>query len=349
MKIAFLGRRSGVAWAAALFAIHAGCGSGSSGGGTGGTGGTNAGGEASCAAAYDEAIAQCATPGLPAGVPAHQRERFIAACAVQLALPGSGVTAAALQACADAIAAEGAAFCKGQVAGPAACDFTRGSLPAGAVCQEGTQCQSAECIFSNDAAIQTGCGECSPTLALGDSCTSAPGACAAGTVCSTAAPNTCQPLTTGDVGAACREAAQCKSGLVCDFVANQCATPGAVGAPCNYAGTCATGLICSSMTRTCQTPAPSGAACGTTSDCAPQLGCGQTTQTCGAISWAQAGEACGDRVHCVLGGCPSAPNATCPAVIPDGQPCGVVANTTCDDQATCSGGVCTIEGAATCM
>jgi hypothetical protein len=341
MKRAFFTRRSGVACAAAWFAITAGCG-GRSGGGT------NTDVEQTCGSAFDTAISACLTPGLPQEALAHERARFVEACAVEIALPGSGITPASLQACANAIAAEGQAFCKGAVAGPTECRFTRGGLPTGAVCQTSTQCQSGECVFASDGGVTPTCGACAAPLALGANCESTPGACPVGAAC--ASSQTCQPITMGGVGAMCDfEEAPCKSGLVCDTTKSQCVTPGTAGTPCTFATTCAVGLTCSSMTQTCQPPAPSGAACTTASDCEPQLGCGATTRTCAAVTWAQPGAACGDLVKCLYGSCNTQSN-TCPTVIPDGQPCyNTTSNGTCDEQASCLGGVCTIPGAATCM
>jgi hypothetical protein len=70
------------------------------------------------------------------------------------------------------------------------------------------------------------------------------------------------------------------------------------------------------------------------------------SQTCGAVTWAGAGQPCGDLQRCLVGDC--GPTGTCPVVVADGQTCPADATSTCDSLADCAGGSCALEDTSVC-
>ncbi len=240
---------------------------------------------------------------LPEGELARVRARFEQVCLNEMALPGSGITPAILEACASAT---DASPCD---ASPVECMFF-GTLPGGAPCNESFQCQSGYCdgtfVFKP---IEQGteygpatCGTCAAPLAVGQICydpdpNSPPirGDCPANTTCARTScptngcPSTCTPLLDGDVGASCDslDLYSCKTGLYCDPETGQCASPRISGASCDYkvppggppyepyAGVCAAPLSCvgDPDAATCTTKAAMGGSCQADWACAPGLGC----------------------------------------------------------------------------
>jgi len=293
----------------------------------------------------------CAATTPPAEEVTRIRARFDKLCHDLLALPGNGVTSTSLEACAKALVTEG---CGTGGLGAAECAF-QGSLPNGAPCNESSQCQSGDCLYSlvlSDAGTTTpACGACVATTALGAPCKSGY-ACVPGAVC--AAKGTgyaCTAIVYGDVGATCDDvAAQCKTGLYCDALTMQCSAPAAVGGSCPQLGACTPPLVCSGASgmATCQDLSPSGAPCQISAECGSGLGCSASTHQCTTIQWASAGQPCKDLDFCLVGNCPlqmgpngPVPGGNCPAVIADGQPCKTAdPSQTCDTFSECTNGVC---------
>ena len=184
---------------------------------------------------------RCGGPRLPADELARIEARFELVCAHEIALPGSGVGAATLEACAAALDLSPRNSSDGP---PAPCDF-RGALPSGAACTDGLQCASGACndnvLFSPEG--PTGprtCGTCAVAVATGQVCAHADfsASCSTAAICLTsdttaALPTyTCTAIGQGDVDAPCDDLAeQCKPGLFCSAQTGQCARLGAAGAP----------------------------------------------------------------------------------------------------------------------
>lgn len=298
----------------------------------------------------------CNAATLPADELARQRTLFDTICLNNLALPGSGETPAALDACAAAVGATGCGVAALDIP---ECTF-QGTLSDGAPCNESSQCQGGYCrvpttVGTNDGgAPGPSCGTCVAGVAVGEPCATGD-TCTYGAVCATSGTGyACTRVAYGDVGAGCDGlAAECKTGLYCDMQAMQCASPAGAGAACTETPGCSPPLSCTGGTAgaglTCQEPAPAGAPCQTEQDCAPGLGCSTATMQCAAITWVPQGQPCGDLEVCLIGVCPlpGGPGGSggtgqkCPTVLPDGQPCiAGDASHTCDAFSSCIGGVC---------
>jgi hypothetical protein len=291
---------------------------------------------------------------LPESETARLRARFEQVCLNEMALPGSGITPASLEACAAAI---DASPCN---APPVECMFF-GTRPGGAPCNENFQCQSGSCdgtfvlrpIEQGAEYGPTICGTCEAPLAVGQICNSPAinGSCPANTTCTgSPAPATCTPLVQGDVGASCDgfDFYQCKTGLYCDPQTGQCAYPRVSGASCDYnvppngppsesyIGVCAAPLSCvgDPDAATCTTEGSMGGFCQGDSDCAPGLGCilepcaergmlsnGCTASgTCGSVTWVSAGQPCDyTSTRCLVGSCIGTEDWAFPAPL-DGGP-----------------------------
>jgi hypothetical protein len=183
------------------------------------------------------------------------------------------------------------------------------------------------------------------------------------------------------VGASCDDlSASCATGLYCSMQTSTCAPLQTAGAPCGEGGGdpggCEAPLGCGDPPSTCSSGS-AGAACVTDQQCAPGLGCvpvgpcasgGEVARIgcspsgqCIAVGWPAAGQSCNDAFRCLVGSCgsenglvpiPSQGNdgglvaATCPKVVPDGQPCS--ASSTCDTFAECFQGRCILLDAVAC-
>ncbi|HEV3193228.1 MAG TPA: hypothetical protein VGY54_22120 [Polyangiaceae bacterium] len=307
-------------------------GSGSSDAGSGDAGGGSGSGSGSGAlnAACDHYLAaqstRCGGPALPISEASRVRARFEQVCRNQAALPGSSVTPAALEACATAL---DASSCQGRLA---ECTFF-GSLPGGAACNEGLQCQSGVCKGTADFSPggQIGpvtCGTCEPVTTVGQICGLGDfsAGCPANSICLTKETTvktptyTCTSVVQGDLGASCDDlAASCKAGLYCDAQTKQCTQLGAAGAQCPNGDTCAAPLSCvgNRGTATC-TIAAAGGFCLYDFDCASGLLClpGPCTPnpgggfscpgpgTCQPVVWAAAGQSCDShQTRCLVGSC----------------------------------------------
>jgi hypothetical protein len=292
-------------------------------------------------------VGPCTTgPALSDDEVARLRGRFEQICQEGEALPGTGLTDAALEACAQAVTGAG---CGVSPAALPACAIL-GTLPGGTACNESFQCASGACfvgVSAGDAGpSSTGCGQCQTVAELGQPCTSL---CVQGATCDNAlSPPTCVTVTLGAAGAPCDDVAkQCATGLYCAPKTATCTALPGQGEPCTSTGLCAATLTC--IGTTCQPPSGSGAACSVDRDCASGLGCSFGGQTCGAVTWATAGQPCGDLTRCLVGACDTS-TMTCPTVLADGQPCSPTdASTTCDTFSQCDGAACVLQDGNVCM
>ncbi len=324
---------------------------------------------AACDHYFAAQYSRCGGPVLPASETLRLRTRFEQVCENQIALPGSGVTVATLQACASALDASACQFPEGP---PVACNF-HGSLPGGAPCNDGLQCQSGTCSGTalDGPGGQIGpftCGTCEPFAAVGQVCARGDfsAGCASDALClttqamQTAAEATyvCVALAQGDVGAACDGlSATCKTGLYCAAQTGRCAKLAGAGAPCGVGarpranpGGCAAPLACVGIpgTATCGSGA-ADAFCLSDDDCSPGLGCtpgpcSSTTArigcsasgTCALVTWVAPGRACdGYRTRCLVGSC----NVDEPSPPPDAG----IAQGTCPTVVP-DGQPCVVEG-----
>jgi hypothetical protein len=319
----------------------------------GGTTGSGGGPSGSACDSYFNAIyaSNCSGTTPPADEVARVRGRFELACTAALALPGIGITAGGLNACANALNSAGC----GADQLPA-CRFDKGTLATGASCVIDSQCVSGDCTAGSGSPDggTLACGVCGAGFNCGNM------TCPSNTTCvfqnNT---QTCVPVTYGDTGAPCDNIqTQCKQGLICNRASNTCSAPAGAGAPCSIDQDCIPSLVCPAAPgaqSTCQNPGPVGTHCNYDSDCAKGLGCDESARVCASISFAAAGQPCGATVRCLVGSCPwpngaNAPGGACPAVIPDGQPCVDSDPTkTCDTFAQCTGGICRLDGTNACQ
>ena len=291
------------------------------------------GGTSPCDHYFAALYARCGGPTPPVAEIARIRARFERVCENQFALPGSGVTAASLDACAAALDASPCELPEGL---PVACDF-RGSLSAGAPCMDSIQCESGQCAGTASytpvgQATPFTCGTCDPLLMMGDVCVRG-GFCPPGSICMTTdttakVPNyTCTPISYGDVGAVCDDlAAKCQLGVYCDAQTGRCAKLGGAGASCGETppppgnpGGCIAPLSCTGIsgTPTCSSGGGAGALCLYDSDCSPELGCiagpcfntvaragCAASGTCGLVSWVGPHQTCDNSSRrCLVGQC----------------------------------------------
>jgi hypothetical protein len=311
-----------------------------------------------CGQFFDEVFAgHCATGAAPpANERARVRTRFVELCQDAMTLPGSRMTPGELEACA---AAQSATSCD-SIVSPPECHIT-GSLPAGAPCNTGWQCQSGSCSYTMRSAdgrppVVSGCGTCTAAANIGQSC--AESGCVQGSACAPspngAAP-TCVAITAGDAGAHCDGmAALCKVSLYCDPASHTCTAGRRAGASCEDSSHCKAGLACLGKpgAATCVAPAAAGGACQASDGCASGLACARGR--CAPVTWASAGQPCGGAARCLVGSCIFDPprgteHGRCPTVIADGQPCSSADTTsTCDELSFCVKGVCTLEGSVAC-
>jgi hypothetical protein len=277
-----------------------------------------------CGRIFD-AIYACGTQVPPKSELSLMRARFQQVCSVASDMPGNSLKGPQLAAC---VAAYEAAGCSARAI-PAECR-PPGTNPSGSTCASGNQCSSRSCVIgvgSADGSSQSNCGTCSPT-------------------CSSLTVDGCLPGT-GDIGASCNTSKDCKPNLRCS--GGTCSMPGDIGASCSaYISDCLYPLVCAS--GTCANPGTAGSPCAYDSLCAAGFACDQTSMQCETIAWASAGQPCGGSVRCLVGNCSSqSSGGQCPAVIPDGEACGLGDPTkTCDWFAVCESGVCTLGASTSC-
>ena len=352
-------------------------------GGTAGGRPLGDGGPTACDHYYAAQFTRCGGPQLPAAEAARQLARFEQVCQNEAALPGSGVTAATLDACADALDLSPCEFPAGP---PQACQF-HGTLPGGSPCADGIQCQSGRCggtqSFSPEGPTGPAvCGTCANVTTVGQPCGQAD--CPAASACILDNPGgstySCKATSDGTQGASCDDlTTYCQPGLYCAAQTATCQPVAAVGAACGDGsrppgdpGGCAAPYGCEELSMTCVS-SPDGGPCLSDFDCAPGLGCipegpcanparfgCSASGQCVPITWAQSGQPCSLAVRCLVGSCFSneslpmvqAPNggllwSTCPAVVADDQPCN--ARSTCDAFAECFQGACILSDAVSCQ
>ncbi|HEY3821647.1 MAG TPA: hypothetical protein VGL81_30985 [Polyangiaceae bacterium] len=284
----------------------------------------------------------------PADELARIQGRFETLCHQTLALPGVTATAASLETCVSAILTDGCNALH-ETNGP--CSFVTGSLAAGVSCVTDAQCQAGYCSLGP--AITSACGTCGSVVGLGASC-GVGESCGPDAVCyATVGGESCLAIQTVGAGGACPTAQTvCEAGLFC--VAAVCTAPAGQGTSCEEDVQCAGSLVCpaAAVPSSCAPPSGAGGPCNGTPDCTAGLVCDATTRQCAGVTWASAGQACGGTTVCLVGTCNvgAGTTGTCPAVIPDGQPCdttGTSTTTTCDTFATCANETCVL-GYPTC-
>jgi hypothetical protein len=310
---------------------------------------------------------QCGAPALPAAEVARVAPRWAQHCEDVLAMPGSSLTAEALNQCLTLLEAGDC-----WSANPPESCLSAGTLPANAACnQAGVQCQSGSCLGT---IAQAPCGNCVPAVSLGQACDPAGNAnlCVLGTSCASSVSNAdaggeggggdaeppqspvCTPVTLGALGAVCTQSADCATGLICDATALTCSKPPGMGASCSDPFGCAYPLVCNVTNTggtTCQSPGSAGAPCLDDEFCARGLGCSTEGGTCGPITWRSAGQPCdGDLARCLVGDCPAVQVPVCPVVLVDGAACTAGdTTTTCDAGAICFGGKCVPNSRVICQ
>lgn len=291
---------------------------------------------------FDAAYVNCGNLALPPDELAHVRGRYGTFCAGTLGQPGTLMTQAGLEACAQAIATSGCAMLD---AGNSPCAFKQGLLPYHAPCAIDYQCKAGLCLITSPS--MPTCGNCAGSSAPGV-CT--PSTCGKDMAC-VDGDTTCVPVTYGDAGASCLgpgSPTDCKAGLRCDGKTLQCSPPLGVGAPCQLSTDCMNPLVCNVAFRKCEPRQQAGAPCGFDSDCVAGLGCEEPNMTCVSLTWVAGGQPCGGATRCLVGTCPLG-GGTCPTVVPDGQPCPHNSPTTCDWPAECLNYVCQIPATYGCQ
>jgi len=295
---------------------------------------------------------QCGAPALPATEVARVTPRWAQHCEDILAMPGSSITAAALDQCLTLLEAGDC-----WSANPPDVCLSSGTLPANAACnQNGLQCQSGSCLGT---IAQAPCGTCVASAAVGQPCdpTQAENLCVLGSSCVTsttaATGATCVAVTLGAPGATCAQSSDCATGLICDPTTLKCAKPPGVGAACSDPFSCAYPLVCNvtdDAGTTCQPAGVAGAPCLYDEYCVKGLGCSTAGGTCGPISWQTAGQPCdGDLARCLVGDCPATQAPVCPTILEDGAACtSGDATQTCDVGAVCFNGKCVSGSSVVC-
>jgi hypothetical protein len=190
-------------------------------------------------------------------------------CTNSVASPGTGNTAASIEACAQAYATWDCSDFLDAKNVPSACVQVTGSVATGAPCVAPGQCTTGFCAI----APGTSCGVCAAAPAAGDSC-AALTACAQGMVCTT---DTFTCVVLGGMGATC-----------------------GTGAPCGALYSCVGANDTKNITGTCQlSVTTSGMACDPTTQTGPGcdhnslLACNTQTKECATLTVAAAGQPCG--------------------------------------------------------
>jgi hypothetical protein len=285
------------------------------------------------------------------------------------ALPGSGGDSASGvdgRATADA-----AADSSGSADAPTAC-----SAVADAICAKGQTCGpfAISAVYGDVATCRNRVAQgCLSTIGAPSSSATAMST----TACAQSiAALSCNTVSRGDFGAACRavpgaltlgaacgDDSQCASTFCAragDAICGICAAPTAAGDPC-VRGSCSAGTVCPAGQSTCITPVPGqvGAACTALEQCdlGHMVGCNTLSGRCIALTLAQAGGACGANsivptsyaVCPASGTCSAAIGGTCSAAAADGATCSTTTSPGCMSPARCVGGRCTLPAPASCM
>jgi hypothetical protein len=252
----------------------------------------------------------------------------VATCVARTQLPcpvlaqtrGSGYQAAAIEACARALATASCADVGNNV-GPAACQI-RGTLPLGAACADDSQCAGA----ANYCRLSGACGVCAARKPVSGDCAGSDG-CQDGLVC-----NLTLCAATLAPGAACDLSHPCGWGYAC--VSGFCAVPMlAAGAACDpEASACDStqGLVC-----------PNAGMCAVL----PTAGLGQTCgldADDGLVTGCVGGTVCDVTSGNYLG--------TCVAPLADGDACDATTflYDQCQPPAACADGFCNFPDPLAC-
>lgn len=230
---------------------------------------------------------------------------FVRACENEMALDGSSLTPASLDACTSLISSAGCIPLE-TMYGP--CAAAPGALPTGAACESDAQCASTRCNSPPGE-----CGTCVDSLPEGSACDLVGAPCVAGTACFD---GTCTGATFAASGESCDDDETfCQSGLVCT---GTCGPPVAEGGACFRGSDCAVGLVCSDQGTCVEGSRPAfggvGAACDEDTPCLAGF-C--TNGTCpapladGAACDPASGPPCGAFSLCTAGTCQPEFSAHC--------------------------------------
>ncbi len=216
------------------------------------------------------------------------------------------------------------------------CAPAQGNLGTGAPCAFSSECHSTFCQLVTG----TACGTCQPLTSPGASCATT--ACSRGFVC-VASTMTCQPPSAA--GTACNDSEPCGYSLTC------VTPPGAATGTCEAAG--------ASVGATCDAKHETGPGC----EALRGLVCDRTTDRCINLTFAGAGQPCGNVsgtvVACdgasVCSGASGTTPGTCQALVTEGRACDTGPGPTCmaparcvTGSATATGGTCELPTARTC-
>jgi len=346
-------------------------------------------GLAACDHYYAAQLTRCGGPQLPAAEAARQLSRFEQVCQNEAVLPGSGISAATLEACAEAL---DLSPCELPAGPPEGCLFY-GTLPGGSPCADGIQCQGGYCAgtqnYSPEGPIAPAtCGTCDDVSSVGQLCGQA--GCPAGSICLTDDPSMspatvhCHAMSFGTQGTSCNDLdTYCQPGLYCS--SGSCQPLAQLGQHCGDMGDpggCAAPASCDDPASACENCSDVASVCESTSDggscqgdfdCAPGLGClpsgpcsdnqvvgCASSGACLPIAWAAPGQPCSLAVRCLVGSCfdenpPVSTQADDGGLLWSSCPT-VIADgqscttrSTCDAFAECFEGACILTDAVSCQ
>ena len=134
-----------------------------------------------------------------------------------------------------------------------------GKVAVGATCYGGVDCGSSKYCARASSSCS---GTCKAEIAAGAACGTGD-ECVRGYYCSNSVCTLNPADGTADVGASCAGSVNCKTGLSCDRVTNNCAKPIKEGQPCVFGhGTCEFFTSCASSSNTCVRSSKAGGPCG---------------------------------------------------------------------------------------
>lgn len=245
---------------------------------------------------------------------------FDAYCARILNAPGTQIDLQRLATCAEKT--RGLA-CDVSTETVKECDVLRdakGTLPNGAPCGTGLQCQSGSCARATVGPGVMKCGTCQSPAAVGESCAEL--RCSAEAMCSQSGDATPICKAAVPVGTACSTSEFCERGAYCDTAGTHtCRTNPRENEICTRttgAVSCAGELNC--IGGVCRPARALGETCANDSECDRYLACSTTTQKCvsarvglGATCGVAPKASCDRGLTCFENKCvqPLAPGAAC--------------------------------------